>query len=137
MFFLKISNADVAFGEKILIWKFYTINKALPTTKWVQLVDPKEFVIAALNTDSKTFIVYMAIWEQKEMTINPAKKTQIKTQSGTQSKAQVEALISNKAFTKVLAKYFFYSNVFLIKNVVELLKHTRINNHTIELEEGK
>ena len=33
MLFLKISNADIAFGERILTWKSYTTNKALPTTK--------------------------------------------------------------------------------------------------------
>ena len=31
MLFLKISNANVAFGEGTLMWKFYTINEALPT----------------------------------------------------------------------------------------------------------
>ena len=61
MLFLKISNADVAFGEETLTWKSYTTNKALPTTKQVQLVNPKEFVIAALDVDSKTFIVHVAI----------------------------------------------------------------------------
>ena len=35
MFFLKISNADVAFGKKTLTWKSYTTNKALPTIKRV------------------------------------------------------------------------------------------------------
>ena len=29
--FLKISNADMLFGEKTLTWRTYTINKALPT----------------------------------------------------------------------------------------------------------
>ena len=33
--FLKISNADVAFGKKILTWKSYTTHKALPTTKQI------------------------------------------------------------------------------------------------------
>ena len=33
--FLKISNADMAFGEETLTWKSYTINKALPTTEQV------------------------------------------------------------------------------------------------------
>ena len=33
--FLKISNADVAFGEGTLTWKSYTTNKALPTTERV------------------------------------------------------------------------------------------------------
>ena len=33
--FLKISNANVAFGEKTLTWKFYITNEALPTTEQV------------------------------------------------------------------------------------------------------
>ena len=73
--FLKISNADVAFGEGTLTWKSYTTNKALPTTERVQLVDPKEFVIAALDADSKTFIMHVAIREREKMAINPDRKT--------------------------------------------------------------
>ena len=59
--FLKINNADIAFGEGTFTCKFYTINKALPTIEQVQLVNPKEFVIAALDADSKIFVVHMAI----------------------------------------------------------------------------
>ena len=47
MLFLKISNANVAFGKGTLTWKSYITKEALPTTKQVQLVDPKEFDIAA------------------------------------------------------------------------------------------
>ena len=61
--FLKISNANVAFGEETLTWKSYTTNKALPTIKQVQLVDPNEFVIAVLDADSKTFVVHVPIRE--------------------------------------------------------------------------
>ena len=35
MRFLKISNADVVFGEETLTWKLYTTKKALPTNKRV------------------------------------------------------------------------------------------------------
>ena len=35
MTFLKISNADVSFDEKTLMWKSYTTNKALPITEQV------------------------------------------------------------------------------------------------------
>ena len=59
--FLKLSNANVSFGEKTLIWRSYTINKALSTTKQVQLIDLKEFVIAVLDADSKTFIIHVPI----------------------------------------------------------------------------
>ena len=34
-------------------------------------------------------------------------------------------------------KYFNYSNVFLVENVVKLLENTKINEHAIKLEEGK
>ena len=33
--FLKFSNANMSFGEKILMWKSYTTNKVLLTTKFV------------------------------------------------------------------------------------------------------
>ena len=61
MLFLKISSADVLFGKKPLMWRFYTTNKALSTVKQVQLIDLKGFVIAVLNVDSKTFVVYITI----------------------------------------------------------------------------
>ena len=82
MSFLKLSNTNVSFGEKILSWKSYTTNEALPTTKQIQLVDPKKFVIAALDADSKTFVVYVAIRKQDKMAIDLDRKTQIGVQSG-------------------------------------------------------
>ena len=63
MFFLKISNADVSFDEKTLTWKSYTINEALSITKQVQIINPKEFVIIALDVNSKMFVVHMTIWK--------------------------------------------------------------------------
>ena len=77
----------MTFGEKTLTWKSYTTNKVLPTTKQVQLVNPKEFVIAAINADSETFVVHVAIQKQEEITINPDKKAQIKAQIEVQSRA--------------------------------------------------
>ena len=61
MLFLKIINADMASGEETLTWKSYTTNKALLTTEQIQLVNPKEFVIAALEADSETFVIHVAI----------------------------------------------------------------------------
>ena len=58
---LKISNMVILFGEKTLIWKFYTISKALSTIKQVQIVDLKEFVIAALDVNNKTFVMHVTI----------------------------------------------------------------------------
>ena len=141
MLFLKISNADMAFDKETLIWKSYIINKALPTTEQVQLVDPKKFVIEPLDADSKTFIMYIAIREQEEMVMDLNKKAQIKAQSGAQgkaqSKAQVGVLIFDKASTEVLAEYSDYSNVFSAENVAKLPENIRMNKHAIELKEGK
>ena len=120
--FLKISNVDVLFGEKTLTWRTYTTNKALLTTEQVQIVNPKEFVIAALDVDSKTFVVYVAIWEQEEMSVHSEKQ------------AQVRALLFDEALTEVPAEYSNYSNVFLVENVAELPENTGINEHAIKLK---
>ena len=139
--FLKISNADVAFGEGTLTWKSYTTNKALPTTERVQLVDPKEFVIAALDADSETFVVHVAIREREEMAMDPGRKAQIEAQSeaqsGIQDEAQVGALLFDEAPTEVPAEYSDYSDVFSAENAAELPENTGMNEHAIELEEGK
>ena len=137
MSFLKISNVDMSFSEETLMWKFYTTNKVLPIIEQVQLIDPKKFVIAALDADSKTFIMHVAIWKQKEMAINPDKKAQIKAQSGAQSGAQIGALVFNKAPTEVSAEYSNYNNVFSAENVAELPENTGMNEYIIKLEEGK
>ena len=123
--FLKISNADVLFGEGILTWRTYTTNEALPTTERVQIVDPKEFVIAALDVDSETFVVHVAIQEQEEMPVHSEKQ------------AQVGALLFDKAPTKVPAEYSDYSDVFSAENAAELPEKTGMNKHAIELEEDK
>ena len=61
MLFLKISNADISFDEKTLMWKTYTTNKALLTTKQVQIIDKKNFVIVVLDANSKTFVMQVTI----------------------------------------------------------------------------
>ena len=141
MFFLKINNADVSFNEKTLTWKCYITNEALPTTKQVQLVDPKEFVIAALDADSKTYVMHVAIRKRKETAMHPDKKAQIKAQtkaqSETQSGAQVGALIFNKASNEVATKYSDYSNVVSAENAAKLPENTGMNEHAIKLKEGK
>ena len=115
----------MSFGEKTLTWRTYTTNKALPTTKRVQIVDPKEFVIAALDVDSETFVVHVAIREREEMPVHSERQ------------AQVGALLFNKAPTEVPAEYSDYSNVFSTEHAAELPENTGINEHAIELEEGK
>ena len=123
--FLKINNADVSFGERTLMWKTYITNEALPTTKQVQIVNPKEFIIVTLDVNSKTFVMYVAIQEREEMPVHSKKQ------------AQVGALLFHKAPTEVSAEYSDYSNVFSVENATKLPENTGINEHAIKLEEGK
>ena len=81
MLFLKISNADMAFCKKTLTKKFYITNTTLLTTEQIQLINPKKFVIAALDTNSEIFVMHVGIWERKEMVIDPGKKAQIEAQN--------------------------------------------------------
>ena len=74
MLFLKINNTDVLFSEETLTWRTYTTNDVLLITEQVQIVDLKEFVIATLDIDSETFMVYMAIWEQERILIHSKKQ---------------------------------------------------------------
>ena len=76
--FLKISNADVSFGENTLTWKTYTTNKAVPTTKRVQIINKKDFVIAALDANNETFVMHMAFREREEMPVHFKRQAQIK-----------------------------------------------------------
>ncbi len=69
--FLSLDNANVKFTElRKLIWRSYTTAKALTTTSWVELINKREFAKAALDKNSETFVVYIAIL--KAMTIQPS-----------------------------------------------------------------
>ena len=61
IFFLKFSNMNMSFNEETFTWRTYTTNKALPTTKQVQIINKKDFIIAALDTNNEMFIVHMTI----------------------------------------------------------------------------
>ena len=71
----------------------------------------------------------MVIQEQKKISVHSKRQAQIETQVG--------ALLFNEAPTEVLAEYSDYSNIFLAEYAMELPKNTEINEHVIELKEGK
>ena len=73
--------------------------------------------------------MHVAIREQKETPVHSKKQAQIK--------AQIRALLFNKTPTEVPAKYSNYSNIFLVEYIAKFLENTGINEHAIELKEGK
>ncbi len=60
MIFLTISNADVDFQAWDLQWRSYITGEVLPTTRQVELIGKKEFVIAAFDPEHEAFVVHVA-----------------------------------------------------------------------------
>ncbi len=133
MSFLALSNADFQFGVEELTWRSYTAAEALPTTNWVELIDKREFAKAALDGNSKTFVVHVATLEiSTTMPIHPSRASQL-----WDDPAQVAALQWDKIPTEIPAEYSDYSNVFSSDLAIELPENTGMNKHAIKLIEGK
>ena len=122
MLFLTLSNADIQFAEKELIWRTYTTKKALLTTRQVKIIDWKEFAKAALDENVKAFVVYISSLGSK-ISIYPAKE------------AQLTLLLTKKV--PVPTKYSDFVDVFLEKSANISSERTGAKKHAIELEKGK
>ena len=58
--FIAFSNVDIQFDIKSFTWRSYSTAKALSTIRKVELIDKYDFTKAALNKNSKTFVVHVA-----------------------------------------------------------------------------
>ncbi len=97
-------------------WKiFSTISK-------VELIGKKKFATVAFNLKYKVFVVYVAA-----LSIDSGDEVY------TFKKSQIAYLKVDKVPTNVFSKYANFTKVFLPKLATELSKHTKINNHAIEL----
>lgn len=130
---MTLSNADIQFAEIELIWSSYTAAGALSTTKRVKLINKKEFAKAALDAESKTFIVYVAELETPEMTIHPSQTVQINVGDP----VQVAVLKQDETLIKILVKYSDFADVFLAEEALVLPERTELNKHVIKLKNGK
>ena len=54
-----------------------------------------------------------------------------------EKRAQIRALLFNKAPTEVSVEYSDYNDVFSVENISKLPKNTKINKHAIKLEKDK
>ena len=68
MLFFTLSGANVDFPKRELWWRSYTIEKAFPTIKRVELVGKKEFAAVALNPEHEIFIIHVASLESPSNT---------------------------------------------------------------------
>ena len=122
MFFLTFNNVDVQFAEKKLTWKIYITKEALPTTRWVKIINQKGFIKAALDENIKAFVVHVSSLGLR-INIHPARKAQL-------------ALLLAKKVT-VPAKCLDFTDVFSEELANILPERTGANGHAIELEVGK
>lgn len=122
MSFLILSNADIRFTNRKLYWRSYSVSEVLPIICCLKLIDQKEFTVVTLGKNNKTFVVHMAsLAVSTEITIDLSRI------------AQIALLIADKAFVIVPTEYSDFAEIFLPYSTVELLKHTGIHDHPIEL----
>ena len=95
----------------------------------------EEFVKAALDENSETFVIHVAALEASlsTMTIHPSRAAQIFDSDP----VQVAALKQDEAPTKVPTKYSNFSDVFSKKETLVVPERTDLNEHAIKLEDDK
>ena len=122
MRFLTLNNADIRFAERELVWKTYSAVEALPTTQRVEIINKKEFTIAALNEEDETFVVHIAALSV-DSNVHPSRQAQI-------ALLDVEEVIIPSEYTE-------YTDVFSSDSAAEPPKHTDINDYSINLIDDK
>ena len=120
--FLTLSNADVQFVEKEFTWRSHMTAEALPTTKWLELINKKKFAKAALDENSKTFVIHVT-----SLNLTPGLHLN--------RTAQITSLLVKEV--KIPDKYSDFANVFLKEKALVLPERTKLNKHVIDLEDGK
>ena len=127
MLFLTLSGTDVDFFGRVLRWRPYTTEEALPTTRCVELVGKKEFAAAELDPEYETYVVHIrsissvASPSSSPLDVYPSRRLQI------------AGLIAEEAPTKVPVKYADFVDMISPDLASELPNHTGINDHSIEL----
>ena len=125
--FLTLSDVDINFPKKKLQWRPYIIEKDLPITKRVELVEKKEFATATFNPGYEIFVVHIVSLE------NPSQKSDVHPSC----RAQIAALVANEAPTLISTEYSDFTDIFSPKLALKLLEHTRINDYAIKLVDNQ
>ncbi len=119
--FLTMSNIYIDFQAWNLQWRSYTIRNILPTTKQVELIGKKKFVVVTLDPEYKAFVVYIA-----------ALRVNLGDEVYSLRKAQIAYLQMDKAPTEVPNKYADFADIFSPKLPAKLFEYPRIHDYTIE-----
>ena len=122
MLFLTLSNADMWFVEKKLVWKTYSVIETLPIIRKVEIINKKEFAVTVLNKKKETFIVHIVAFN-------------IDSNIYTSRRAQTSLLDIEKVI--ISSKYIHYINVVSFDFATKLFKYISINNYFIDLIDDK
>ena len=127
MLFLTLSGRDVDFLDRELQRRTYTTQEAFPTTRRDELVEKKEFAVAALDPEHETFVVHVASSSSTPLDagVHPSRRPQL------------TGLVAKEAPTKAPAEYADFADVFSQDLASELPKHTGINDRSIDLVDDK
>lgn len=73
MLFLALNKVNPNFAKWEFTWRSYHTAEIPATTKQVNIVDQKEFMAAALDSDKEAFVFYVASFLSKK-TVYPTQK---------------------------------------------------------------
>lgn len=105
--------------------KLYTTTKVLFTTRLVELIEKKGFIVVALDPNNDTFIVYIISLPSWDLDVYLS------------CRVQIISLKADGVFTTILSKYTDFIDIFSSDLIVQFLKHTKINNYATELIDSK
>lgn len=72
MLFFNLNNENMVFKDQKLTLRSYTLATALLTTKWVKIINQKEFAVTTLESEKEAFVTYLAFFNlSSRMSINP------------------------------------------------------------------
>lgn len=127
MFSLALSNANVKFDARQLLWRKYIVAKAIPAAKRVELIDKYEFVETAFDKALEMFVIHIAVLEVPVfvMTVHLTRKHLLATWK------------QDKVLTKVSIKYHDFADVFSPDLAIELWDITGIQKDVIKLIKDK
>lgn len=120
MLFFIMTNANVNFQAWDLEWGSYTIRNILLTITRVGLIGKNKFAAAILDLEHEAFVLYVVAFS-----VNLVDEVR------SLWKAQIVYVKGDEASIKVPNKYANFADVFSPKLVIELPKHTKINDHAV------
>ena len=124
--FLILNGADIDFLDWELWWRTYTTKMAFPTTRRIERMGKKKFIVVAFDLKRETFIVHITSLSATSLSsslldVHPS------------CRLQIVGLIIKETSRKVLKKYVDFADVFSPDLASKLPKHTETINYAIEL----